>query len=67
MDNQKLISIDDNALESVSGGCLLACLIVKPVALVTNLLSSLLGGCQPPKSSCEPKYNDCSPRPRHRC
>ena len=62
MNDQKLISIDDDSLENVAGGFgLLSCLIVKPVAIVANLLSSLF--CAPVKH-CAPKYDDCAPKRR---
>jgi len=67
MNDNKLISIDDDALENVAGGCvLLSCLIAKPVAIVTTLLSSLFS-CAPAKSACAPRYDSCAPKRSHGC
>ena len=64
MNDNNLVSIDDDSLEQVAGGFgFLGALIIKPVAIVTGLVSALLGGghnhcapaCPPPPPACRPR------------
>ena len=64
MNDNNLVSIDDDSLEQVAGGFgFLGALIIKPIALVTGLVSALLGGhghghndcAPPPPPSCRPR------------
>lgn len=68
MNDSKLITIDDESLEQVSGGTLglLFCVVAAPLKIVGGLLSGLgglLGGaCAPacePAPSCRPPRRGC--------
>ena len=63
MNDNNLVSIDDDSLEQVAGGFgILGALILKPVALVTGVVSALLGGYCAPTPACPPPPPSCRPR-----
>jgi len=64
MNDNNLISIDDDSLEQVAGSFgFLSALLCKPVAIVTGLFSALLGGCAPAQQYCAPPpANNCRQR-----
>ena len=63
MNDNNLVSIDDDSLEQVAGGFgILGALILKPVALVTGVVSALLGAYCAPTAACPPPPPSCRPR-----
>lgn len=64
MNDSKLITIDDDTLEQVSGGTfgLLGAIVAVPFKIVGGLLGGLFGGyCAPQPPACPPPKH----RPKH--